>query len=143
MITTIIIMSMMVACKPTPDVIHIGQDECSYCRMIISEKPFATQIVTSKGKSYKFDSIECMAAYEVKNKPDIHSHWVNHVTQPDKTTELSNSIIVYSENVRSPMGLSLVAIPETAFEDFIKEVDGKILSWTETKAFVSKEWSVN
>jgi copper chaperone NosL len=133
------------SCSPTPEVIQIGHDECSYCKMIISEKPFATQLLTTKGKSFKFDSIECMVAYEIKFHPEgdnIHSKWVNDFENPDESFELENAAIVFSQNVKSPMGLSLLAVPNTNSPTFMNSVDGRVLTWQETKNYVKKEWRV-
>lgn len=136
---------LFTSCTPTPEVIQIGHDECSYCKMIISEKPFATQLVTSKGKSFKFDSIECMAAYEIKYHPEgdnIHSKWFSDFQNPDESFELKNATIVTSQNVRSPMGLYLLAIPKTNSSTFINSVDGSVLSWQETMNYVQYKWRV-
>ena len=66
------------ACSTSPQPLEYGQDACVYCKMVVSDQRYGAEIVTTKGKVYKFDSIECMAAYYSKQKdlqPRIHSLW--------------------------------------------------------------------
>lgn len=51
------------ACAQSSHTIDFGHDACAECRMVISDKRFGAQIVTSTGKEITFDSIECMYAY--------------------------------------------------------------------------------
>jgi copper chaperone NosL len=51
------------ACAQQSHAIDFGHDACAECRMLISDKRFGAQIVTTTGKEIAFDSIECMYAY--------------------------------------------------------------------------------
>ena len=64
----LILPALLTACSQKPDKIRYGSDECAYCKMMITDNRFATQIVTETGKSIKFDAIECMADYVEENR---------------------------------------------------------------------------
>ena len=43
------------SCNIQPQPINYGEDACHFCKMNIIDKQHAAQIVTSKGKAFKFD----------------------------------------------------------------------------------------
>ena len=53
----------MISCNPESKPIIYGQDKCDFCRMSIVDQRFAGEIVTQKGKVFKFDAVECMLNY--------------------------------------------------------------------------------
>lgn len=134
------------ACSYAPDPILIGHDECAYCRMIISEKPFGSQLVTSRAKTYKFDSIECMAAWEVRQSLDsgeIHARWVPLLASPDVSRVIEEVHVLRSEAIRSPMGLYLSAHDQHLnTKELTENYGGEVLNWNEIKDYVSAAWNV-
>ena len=50
----------MVSCGISPKPIDYGSDGCHYCSMTIVDHQHAAEIVTTKGKAFKFDAVECM-----------------------------------------------------------------------------------
>ncbi len=101
------------SCSQQPVPIRVGLDECEHCRMLISERQFSAELITSKSKVYKFDSIECLAAFHLdKKKMDnsAHSRWVTDYKHPDRFLPAETSVFIQSEKVKSPMGLHLLAV---------------------------------
>jgi copper chaperone NosL len=54
---------MFTGCKPGPEKINIGKDLCTECKMTIVDPKFGGEIVTTKGRIFKFDDVHCMAAF--------------------------------------------------------------------------------
>lgn len=134
----------LTACGSGPAEIQYGHDECEYCRMIISEPNFATQLRTDKSMVYKFDSIECLAAFEVRGETvtsnNIAERWV-----PDFETrnwvDAGHAYYLHSETLRSPMGLFLSAFEtEENAEEHKRNYRGQILDYTEVKDLVKEAW---
>lgn len=134
---------VLAGCEPKPQPIQFGSDQGDYCRMMITEPQFASQILNNQGRAFKFDSIECMAAYAMTaDDPDnFHSHWVPNFTNPDEWLRAEEAFFLHSETLRSPMGLYLSAYPdrETA-EEYRQEYRGEIVGWDEVKELVHSEW---
>ena len=134
---------VLAGCEPKPQPIQFGSYQGDYCRMMITEPQFASQILNNQGRSFKFDSIECMAAYALTaDEPDnIHSHWVPNFENPDEWLRAEDAYFLHSETLRSPMGLYLTAYAdqETA-EEYRQEYRGEIVSWNEVKEIVQTEW---
>lgn len=126
----------LAGCSQEPATINYGTDECVHCKMIITDSRFASELVTSKGKAYKFDSIECLAAFQQQEGSDMKDAvlWVSDFAAPDKWVKVSEAIFVQSEVVQSPMGGALLAFAtKREAELHLKEKPGKILSWAQVK----------
>ena len=53
-------MVLLIACTVGPKPIDYGHVACHYCSMTIVDKQHAAQLVTTKGKVFNFDAVECM-----------------------------------------------------------------------------------
>src|SRR5699024_9401390 len=92
------------------------------------------QLVTDKGRSYPFDSIECLAAYEREHSSELQEArlWVNNYNNPGQWLDALQAQYVKSEVIQSPMGESLLALPSQ--EEGKKHTDenpGKLMKWKE------------
>ncbi len=132
------------ACTPQTEAIRVGEDECTYCRMSISDARYGGELVTNKGKVYKFDSIECLAAHMEagkKGSDDVHSLWVIDYNNPGQFVNVEKAWIVHSPQLRSPMGMNLTATSGNADAAQLAQNDSaEILRWQATKNLVRSEW---
>lgn len=104
------IMLFLVSCKIAPKAIQYGTDVCHSCQMTIVEKTHAAEIVTKKGRAYKYDAIECML--QDLDKRDINTVELFLVTDYLKPTVLINAkeaTFLISKEIKSPMGANLSA----------------------------------
>lgn len=123
---------ILAGCSQEPQTVHIHQDDCSHCRMIISDMRFATQLVTDKGKAYKFDSVECMIQFSNENKKITGNAkmWVSIYNRPGTWIGIDDAFLVEAESVKSPMGMNWFAVSEENIaERYVKEHTGKLLDW--------------
>ncbi len=144
---SVLILVVMVSCASHgPAEIHYGQDLCDYCKMTIADRSFGSELVTSKGKVYKFDSIECLAAYtqvSSEDKAEVNSLWVTDFKNAGSFVEVDKAIFIVSESQNSPMGVGLLAFGSGAqAEDFISEIGGRKLNWPETCDLVKRTWKL-
>lgn len=122
------------ACSQEPAEVHYDSDECAHCKMMITDPQFASQIVTAKGKAYKFDAIECMAVYYRMHEDELEDAklYVSNYDEPGNWLNAREAQFVKSEVVNSPMGESLLAFPsQKAAEEHVSERPGKLLKWAE------------
>lgn len=100
------------ACQPGPKPIVYGEEACEYCRMSIVDKRYAAQLVSETGKTYSFDAIECMINYKGENQDhDWHMELVTDYTSPGELVPAEDAMLLRSENLPSPMGMYLTAVP--------------------------------
>lgn len=126
---------LLFACSPQQEPIDYGNDICDFCKMNITDNKYAAEIVTSKGKVYKFDSIECLFQFknlEIKNTDEIHSELVNDFSNPGELIDLRKAFFLKSDVFRSPMGMNVLSVASEEKLNEIKKKDGgEVLSYSE------------
>jgi copper chaperone NosL len=123
------------ACAPKSEPISYGENDCSYCRMTIVDKIHGAELVTSKGKVYKYDAVECMVmALKEMDETDMAMILVNHLEEPEALIDANTATFLISKELPSPMGGFLTAFASRkAAEDALTEYGGELHSWEELK----------
>ncbi|WP_069131519.1 nitrous oxide reductase accessory protein NosL [Rhodohalobacter halophilus] len=136
---------ILIGCEPKPQPINYGSDECAYCRMMITDAEFGSQIVNNQGRAYKFDSVECMAAYDLtEDGENVHSKWVPNFLDREEWLNAEDAVYLHSETLRSPMGLFLSAYRDrSSAEEMREEYGGEIVDYESVKEIVEREWLSN
>lgn len=119
------------SCTVNPEPINYGQDACHYCKMTIVDKVHAAEIVTHKGKVYKFDASECMANFMSEfDKAQIKLHLTNHYSEPEALIDATKATFLISKNIPSPMGAFLTAFKTKQEAEAVQvEQGGNIYTW--------------
>ncbi len=129
----IISLLLLTSCYPKEKAIIYGQDECKHCRMMIVENQYGSELVTKKGKVYKFDSIECLIDYLRTDEMDENEVALSLVTsfnQPEKLRAVKDSYYLYSIKLPSPMGMFLTAFESKAAAEEAKvKYGGEVMNW--------------
>lgn len=104
---------LLAACSHSPEPILYGKDACTHCKMTIMDKRFATEVISVKGKIYKFDAVECMAGFlrenpAVANDPES-SLLVNDFGHPGTFSDARKAWYLHDASLASPMGGNLAA----------------------------------
>ncbi|MEX0315356.1 MAG: nitrous oxide reductase accessory protein NosL [Allomuricauda sp.] len=129
----ILLITVLSSCNAKPQPIVYGTDGCHFCRMTIVDQQHAAQIVTKKGKAFKFDAIECM----VNHLKEVDSNTVaiylcNSYTEPGKLMDAANATFLISEGIPSPMGEFLTAFDSAAEAEMEKDRHGgNLFTWEE------------
>lgn len=134
-LSLVVLLLFISACNNGPQPISYSQDACDYCRMTIVDKQHAAQVVTEKGRSYKYDAIECMVN-DLKNwdRPPVDLMLVTDYANPGKLFKAENASFLISNNIPSPMGAFLSAFKnEAEITQTQKKFGGEIYTWVELK----------
>jgi copper chaperone NosL len=122
------------ACKDRietgPVEIHYGEDVCERCKMIISEKNFATQYVLNGGKAKKFDDVGCMLEYLRENPGDREDILGAYVRDYDSGGWIDARKAYYFQggDIKSPMGFGIAAFSsEESMRAYPQFDRGKVL----------------
>ncbi len=107
---------MLSACsRSEPTAIAINTDNCDYCKMTIADLHFAAELITDKGKVYKFDDAACMFNFFKENKVNTESRlYVCDYTDATKFIESKSAFFAQGDEVASPMGGNLAAFSTEA-----------------------------
>ncbi|MFA3784004.1 nitrous oxide reductase accessory protein NosL [Melioribacteraceae bacterium 4301-Me] len=138
----LILFFVSIGCSNKPEPVSYGSDSCSNCKMLITDPKFGSEIVTTKGKIFKFDSIECMAYFSTKLGDAAASFWVTDFSQPEDLMEAKNSFFLKSDKIKSPMGMNLAAFAnKKELQTAAAEFNGSQLTWKEVVNYVKKQWN--
>ena len=132
---TTVVSLFLLSCTIEESPIEYGKDACHFCKMNIVDKQHAAEIVTKKGKAFKYDAIECMMAdIKKRNEAEIELFLMTDYSSPGKLVDATSAYYIISENLPSPMGANLTgfANKETA-ERTLKEKGGTLYTWDELK----------
>ena len=124
---------LSVSCSIEPQPIDYGKDACHFCKMNIVDRQYAAQIVTEKGKAFKYDAAECMVR-DIKRRDEnsIALFLITDYANPGKLVDATQSTYLISEALPSPMGANLSGFEQK--EHAIKmqqEKVGTLYSWDE------------
>lgn len=121
------------SCTSGPQPIRFGSDDCSFCKMIISDPHFGAELVTPKGKVYKFDDIHCLIGY-IKQSQTANSLvgtiYLVDYSQPQQLYEVEKMQLLKSELLNSPMGGNIAAFSNAdSLEKSKEQISGGIVLW--------------
>jgi len=119
-------------CSKSPEAIKYGSDMCQYCKMTIVTKTHAAQMVTSKGKQFKFDAIECMIRF-LEDKQDLiekSTLLITNYSKPGVMTDAKTASYAISEQISSPMGANLTGFDSLdEAKSIITDVSSEYYDW--------------
>lgn len=135
------ILLLLAGCNASPQPIDYGNDGCHFCKMTIVDKVHAAEVVTKKGKVYKFDATECMVNFmKAFDTSEIKLYLSNNYTQPEALIDATKATFLISENIPSPMGAFLSAFKHrTDAENFQKDKSGVLYNWNELLTHLNKK----
>jgi copper chaperone NosL len=134
-IVVVLLVLIVSSCAIGPQPIAYGSDGCHFCRMTIVDRQHAAEIVTDKGKVFKFDSSECMMNHlkDIDQK-QVALFLVNDYDRPGELIDATEATYLISQRIPSPMGEFLTAFKtEQAAVEALMTYEGDLLTWEQLK----------
>ena len=122
-------------CSYDPVPINYGKDVCDNCRMQIEDRGYGAEIVSPKGKIYRFDSGECLLQF-LPGLP-FPADQARHLLMTDRSApgnliDARSAYYLISQQLPSPMGAGLSAFrSQDSLRAFHSRYDGEMLDWKE------------
>lgn len=125
----------LVACKVEPEPLKFGKDGCHHCKMTLVDNKFGAEILTSKGKIYKFDDANCMLTFYNSGQvptDEMKEILIVDFSKPEQLIDARNALYVKSESIKSPMASNIAAFESNAeLKKMNEDWKGIILGWGE------------
>ncbi len=105
------------------------EDMCAYCKMAISEKRYAAELIDSEGQAFKFDDIGCMANFikSKKNTTKIVAYFVMDFDER-QWTKADDAYYVRSSELTTPMNGGVIAFKnQSKAQEAIGKYQGELL----------------
>jgi len=103
---------LLASCSTEPKPIVLGKDNCDFCKMTISDPRFGAEIVTNKGKIYKFDDQHCIIDFMKSDKlaqNDIAGVYFTDFNKPHELIPVLDAHFLQSPALKSPMNGNIAA----------------------------------
>ena len=136
LVTTAAIFLLLISlpsCKAGPQPLQVGTDNCYFCKMTISDERFGAELLTKKGKIYKFDDVHCLLSYlhtedvQPGNTKDIY---VTNYSGNHQLINVNTALLLKAEELRSPMAGNIAAFDNTdSLLPIQKRFTGNTVNW--------------
>lgn len=128
------------ACGSGPEPLRYGADVCEHCRMMIMDPKYGAEIVTAKGRIFKFDAAECMVSFlragSVPISPSGDRFLTTDISSPGNLIDARTAFFLKDRAFRSPMGGNLASFASRSLaENNHRHADGRILTWDQLLEF--------
>lgn len=137
-LTILLLLTVLSACSVQPEPLRFGEDGCHACKMKLMDHKFGAELVTKKGKVYKFDDVNCLLNFYHSGsepKENIALTLIIDFAQPETLIDVHNAFFIHSENIKSPMASNIAAFSTQAEADKMNaEWKGEPLRWAELES---------
>lgn len=112
--------------------IQLNIDNCDYCKMTIADGRFGAEVITQKGRVYKFDDISCLDRYVKENKAlSFIAKYVSDYATPTVLIPVEKAFYVKHEEIKSPMGGNIAAFSDNKQAlKFAEKIAASVIDWT-------------
>lgn len=129
---------LFISCNVDPEPLRYGKDGCHHCRMTLVDKKFGAEVVTAKGKIYKFDDVNCMVNFIhsgiLEGETRVHTLIVDYA-QPEKLIPAEKAFYLKADKIRSPMASQVAAFEtEASRQEYQSKLNATYLGWDEVVA---------
>ncbi len=134
-LTFIAAVLILTSCSTQPSPFRPGKDNCDFCKMGVIDTRFGGELITKKGKTYKFDDLHCFVAFlnaGTEEEKNISKKLVILFGKPNEFNDATRSFFLISPQLKSPMSSNAAAFPDRpAAELFAKGKETRVMSWEE------------
>ncbi len=123
------------SCKIEVEPIQVGRDNCHFCKMGITDKRFASAILTQQGKTLKFDDLKCLFNFlEADASIAVKEIYVCHFLEENEWIPASKAHFISSPSLKSPMAGNLAAFGDQGkLESNNATLKGEVVAWESLK----------
>lgn len=121
------------SCTVKPEAINYGKDACSFCKMNITDPHFGGEVVTKKGRVYKFDDVHCLIGFlksgEIKTDNIAQTLVVNYQKEND-FIDVNKAAFAQSPQLHTPMNGNVAAFTTNeAANELNEKLNGNRITW--------------
>ena len=129
----VVFLALLSSCSSGPKPIEFGVDDCDFCKMTISDGKFGAELITAKGRVYKFDDIHCMISYQKENiNKNIKSFYVHDFNQNNMLIPAETAFYATGGAIKSPMRGNTIAVQtDDEAMTLVTKFKANPISWAE------------
>ena len=114
----------------TAQPIKLNVDTCEFCKMTIADGKFGAEVITQKGRVYKFDDVICLKNYcEENHNTPIEKYFVHDYLEDNQLIDATTASYIKGGNISSPMNGNVAAFSdETQARLMAEKLQAEIIS---------------
>ena len=100
------------SCQNGPVAIVTGKDNCYFCKMTISDARYGAELLTQKGKVYKFDDIHCLRSFMQSKflaEQEIKDVYLVDFAGDHSLLKAGESFLLQGDEIHGPMNGNIIA----------------------------------
>ena len=120
------------SCSTKPEPIEYGKDVCYGCKMGMADPKFGAEVITKKGKVYKFDDLHCMIHFLKSGSIGANEIKQNVVVNYEKKNDfldVKTAYFVIDPDLQSPMGSNAAGFISKESVQKVGRKENEILNW--------------
>jgi copper chaperone NosL len=132
-ITISLAVLLLSSCSAGPEPIVAGRDNCYLCKMAVTDARYGGELITKKGKIYKFDDIHCLVAFlktQAIDESKLKDIYLVDYAGDHSLIKSGKSYLLQGAGIRGPMNGDVVAFKSI---DSMKKLSGQLkgvsVSW--------------
>lgn len=126
---------LLSSCSTGPQAINPGVDNCYFCKMTISDVRYGAEVVTKKGKLYKFDDMHCLLNFlrsGMIDKEQVKDVYFTNYSGSHQLINVKEALLLKADELRSPMGGNVAAFDnKDSMYAVMKKYPGNTTNWNE------------
>ncbi|MFI5185792.1 MAG: nitrous oxide reductase accessory protein NosL [Chitinophagales bacterium] len=128
-----VLLFFIFSCSNKPQPFSYGKDVCDNCMMTIVDPKFGGELITKKGKAYKFDDLACMIHFLKSgpiNENDISQKLVINFQNQNDFIDAGKAFYLISPELKTPMGGNAGAfVSQQEAENNKTRIPGDVMNW--------------
>jgi copper chaperone NosL len=134
-VAAMVFICLLAACSSGPQPIRFGSDACYFCKMTLTDHHYGAEVVTKKGKAYKFDDIHCLHAFmksgEIEEKQVADIYLVDFAAKA-ALVKAEESFLLTGDALHAPMGGNVAAFgTQDSLKKYQEQLSATITTWHE------------
>ena len=134
-LASIVSMLFLVSCSSKTEPIQYGKDDCQFCKMGIMDTKYGAELVTRKGRVYKFDDLVCMIGFlksGTVEESQVAKKVVINAGKKNNFINAEDAVYLVGPEIRSPMGGNALAfLSRYDAEKFSNGGNITVMKWNE------------
>jgi copper chaperone NosL len=113
-----------------PKPINLNTDTCDFCKMTIANGKFGAELITQKGRYYKFDDVSCMIQFSKSSVVPTQFYFVCDYVKDNNLIPAESSFFVKGGTINSPMRGNCAAFSsEIIQKEYQKLLQAEPMTW--------------
>ncbi len=128
----ILLAVLLNSCNAGPEPLTVGKDNCYFCKMTVSDAKYGGEIVTKKGKVFKFDDVHCLLQFTTSmiSKDEIKDIYLTDYTGQHNLVNVKECFLLQGGDIKTPMNGNIIAFKNNdEMKQYVKSLNAAETTW--------------